>query len=356
MSLKFPISGGTRLLGVATTNPGKKYLQKDLLKLFGVNDPKIARLFNNSHIASRNLCLPDPDETGNIPEETSLELWHKHRAQSLVAGETAIENVLKQTRMNSSDIDYLACVTSTGFLCPGLTAYFVKKLGFKQNVHRIDLVGMGCNAGLNGMQPLVNYCNQNAECYGLLVCVEICSSAYLFDNTMRTAVVNSLFGDGCAAAVFGKKSKLNSDSEPEILGFESHIIPDQIEAMRFDYDGNKNSFFLDRNIPYILGNNVAQPVLSLLNRFTLKIRDIKHWIIHSGGKKVLDSIKCTLNISTYDIRHTESVLRAFGNLSSGSFLFSYKQLIEEKIARSGDYLLMITMGPGATIECCLGQF
>ena len=91
MSLKFPISSGTRLLGVATSNPGRKYLQKDLLKLFGVNDPKIARLFNNSHIASRNLCLPDPDETGNIPEETSLELWHKHRAQSLVAGISAIK-------------------------------------------------------------------------------------------------------------------------------------------------------------------------------------------------------------------------------------------------------------------------
>lgn len=356
MNQKSQQSRGARLLNIATANPGSKYVQKDLLDLFDVTDQKIANLFTNSHITSRNLCLPKPDETGNMPEETSLELWNKHRDQSLIAGRKAITDVLNQAGMNPSDIGYLVCVTSTGFLCPGLTAHFVKEMGFRQNIHRIDLVGMGCHGGLNGMQPLVNYCNQNADGYALLICVEICSSAYVFDMTMRTAVVNSLFGDGCAAAVFGRQSKFDSNLEPEILGFESHIIPDQIEAMRFDYDGNKYSFFLDRNIPYVLGNHVAQPVFALLDRFGLKIRDIKHWIIHSGGKKVLDSIKYTLNISAHDIRHTESVLRDFGNLSSGSFLFSYKRLIEEKVAQRGDYLLMMTMGPGATIECCLGQF
>jgi len=348
--------GGTRLLNIATANPGKKYLQRDLPAIFGEINKKIANLFTHSHIESRYLCLPEPDETGKIPDETSLALWNKHRDQSIETGRIVITNILNQAGMTTSDIDYIVCVTSTGFLCPGLTAHFVKTLGFRQNIHRIDLVGMGCHGGLNGLQPLVNYCNQHAEGYGLLVCVEICSAAYVFDMTMRTAVVNSLFGDGCAAAILGKKTQSDDTYAPEILGFESHIIPEQIEAMRFDYDGSKNSFFLDREIPYVIGSHVSYPVLALLNRFGLKIRDINHWIIHSGGKKVLDSIKYSLNISTYDIRHTESVLRDFGNLSSGSFLFSYQRLMEEKVVQLNDYLLMITMGPGATIECCLGQF
>lgn len=355
MSAKTQAVQGTYLLDVATTNPGNKYLQCDLASLFGVKDKKIANLFTNSNIESRNLCLPPVDETGILPEETSLDLWHKHRKNAIETGCIVIAQVLENLNLKPADIDYLVCVTSTGFLCPGLTAHFVKELGFKSNIHRIDVVGMGCHGGLNGMQPIVNYCNQFNDGYGLLVCVEICSAAYVFDTTMRTAVVNSLFGDGCTAAVFGPNHSL-AKVKPQILGFESHIAPEEISAMRFDFDGNKNSFYLDKNIPYVIGSQVEQPVQALLKQFDLKIRDVSHWIIHSGGKKVLDSIKYALNISAHDIRHTVSVLNDFGNLSSGSFLFSYERLIQENSVQAGDYVILMTMGPGMTIECCLMQF
>lgn len=350
------LTSGPRLLNVATANPGSKYTQQDLLKLFGVTNEKIAGLFTNSHIASRYLCLPEPGEAGLIPEETSLELWQKHREQALATGRKAIETILKRLNMNLTEIDYLACVTSTGFLCPSLTAHFIKELGLRRDVHRIDIVGMGCNAGLNGMQPLVNYCRQYPDRHALLVCVEICSAAYVFDMTMRTAVVNSLFGDGCAVAVFGTRPDYDPALGPEMLGFESYIIPEQIDAMRFDFDGNKNSFFLDREIPFVLGEHAARPVVTLLDRFGLKIQDVSHWVIHTGGRKVLNAVKQCLNISDHDIRHSISVLRDLGNQSSGSFLFSFERLMEERVARRGDYLLMMTMGPGSTIECGLARF
>ncbi|MEZ2338441.1 type III polyketide synthase [Mucilaginibacter sp. RCC_168] len=346
---------GTYLLDVATTNPGDKYWQRDLASLFGVQDKKIANIFTNSNIESRYLSLPSADNTGKIPEETSLDLWHKHRNTSIEAGSKVITEVLERLNLKPTDIDYLVCVTSTGFLCPGLTAYFVKELGFKSNIHRIDVVGMGCHGGLNGMQPIVNYCNQFNNSYGLLVCVEICSAAYVFDTTISTAVVNSLFGDGCTAAVFGPNHSAVK-SRPQILGFESHIATEEISAMRFDFNGSKNSFYLDRNIPYVIGGQVDQPVKALLKRFDLKVRDVSHWIVHSGGKKVLDSIKYALNISAHDIRHTVSVLNDHGNLSSGSFLFSYQRLIQEDRVDPGDYALLMTMGPGMSIECCLTQF
>lgn len=356
MSPKSQLPNGPRILSIATANPGRKYTQQELLELFGVTDQKIAGLFCNSHIESRYLCLPKPVDAGAMPVETSLDLWEKHREHALATGQVAIGAALKGAELNISDIDYIACVTSTGFLCPGLTARFGKAMGFRQNVHRIDIMGMGCHGGLNGMQPLVNYCKQNPDRRALLVCVEICSAAYVFDMTMRTAVVNSLFGDGCGAAVLGTQANFDPTFGPEILAFESHIIPEQIEAMRFDYDGNKYSFFLDREIPYVLGNHAERPVSALLNRYGLKIPDVKHWVVHSGGRKVIEAIKKSLNITEYDVRHTSSVLRDFGNQSSGSFLFSYKRLIEERVAQQGDYIVMMTMGPGATIECCLARF
>ena len=53
------------------------------------------------------------------------------------------------------------------------------------------------------------------------------------------------------------------------------------------------------------------------------------------------------------MRHTTTVLRDFGNLSSGSFLFSYTRLLEEGKVRRGDYAVLMTMGPGSTIETAL---
>ncbi len=185
--------------------------------------------------------------------------------------------------------------------------------------------------------------------------MEICSAAYVFDATFRTAIVNSLFGDGCAVALIRADARDERAFAPRILGFNSQIITPAIGAMRFDWDDHagKFSFFLDRDIPYVVGQYAERPVNRLLNAHGLKRRDISHWLVHSGGKKVIDAIKYNVGITEHDVRHTTSVLRDYGNLSSASFLFSYQRLLEEGVVRPGDYGVMMTMGPGSTIETAL---
>ncbi|NED08824.1 type III polyketide synthase, partial [Streptomyces sp. SID6648] len=72
--------------------------------------------------------------------------------------------------------------------------------------------------------------------------------------------------------------------------------------------------------------------------------------VHSGGKKVIDSVSVNLGLTRHDVRHTTDVLRDYGNLSSGSFLFSYEQQLREGRTRPGDYGVLMTMGPGSTLE------
>ena len=102
-----------------------------------------------------------------------------------------------------------------------------------------------------------------------------------------------------------------------------------------------------------IGNVNERPIDRLLETHGLKRRDISHWIVHSGGKKVIDAIKYNIGITEHDVRHTTSVLRDLGNLSSGSFLFSLKRLLDEGVVRRGDYAVLMTMGPGSTIETAL---
>ncbi|MFE3288605.1 3-oxoacyl-[acyl-carrier-protein] synthase III C-terminal domain-containing protein, partial [Streptomyces sp. NPDC059233] len=143
-----------------------------------------------------------------------------------------------------------------------------------------------------------------------------------------------------------------------VLKFASRIIPDAVDAMRYDWDDEqgKFSFYLDRDVPYVVGAHAEGVIDRLLDGTGLRRGDIDHWLVHSGGKKVVDSVKVNLGLTPHAVRHTTGVLRDYGNLSSGSFLFSYERLMEEGRVSRGDYGVLMTMGPGSTIETALVQW
>ena len=138
-----------RILSVGTALPPNRYTQQEILDLFQVNNPVVRRIFQASHIEGRHLYLPEPDEHG-VPRETQTELLRKHRQGALELGRAAIDRALDRSGVKASEIDMLCCISSSGFMLPGLTAMFVRHFGFRVDCHRMDLLGMGCNAGLNG--------------------------------------------------------------------------------------------------------------------------------------------------------------------------------------------------------------
>ncbi|MFF8562678.1 3,5-dihydroxyphenylacetyl-CoA synthase DpgA [Streptomyces albidoflavus] len=353
-----------RLVGIATATPPHSYSQRDVLDIFGITDPRMHALFMNSAIERRFLTLPPEEPGGGRRIETQGELLGKHREQALAMGGRAVRACLERTGLELSDIDYLCCVTTTGFLTPGVSAHLIKELGLDVHTSRLDVVGMGCNAGLNGLNAVAGWATANPGRNALMLCVEACSAAYVFDGTMRTAVVNSLFGDGAAAVVLragdgpGQRAEPGGAHGPTVLKFTSRIIPDAIDAMRYDWDEDqgKFSFFLDRDVPYVVGANAEAAVDRLLAGTGLRRSDIAHWIVHSGGKKVVDSVQINLGLTRHDVRHTTGVLRDYGNLSSGSFLFSFERLLAEGAVEKGDLGVFMTMGPGSTIETALVRY
>ncbi|QHY94437.1 Alpha-pyrone synthesis polyketide synthase-like Pks11 [Streptomyces sp. S4.7] len=363
------------VVGFGTATPANSYTQREMLELFGIEDPRIRSVFLNSAIERRYLTLPPELADGTRKTETQGELLAKHKEQGVRTGREALETALKRAGLALSDVGYLCCVTTTGLLTPGFSAHLVKEAGLPVSTGRLDVVGMGCNAGLNAMAAVASWSAANPGQAAVMVCAEVCSAAYVFDGTMRTSVVNSLFGDGAAAVVMvtdpagtaraahgahATKTAEADEAAPvgTVLKAASRIIPEAVDAMRYDWDDDqgKFSFFLDRDVPYVVGANAEEVVDRLLGGTGLERADIDHWLVHSGGKKVIDSVKVNLGLSTYALRHTTGVLRDYGNLSSGSFLFSYERLMEEGRVRRGDYGVLMTMGPGSTIETALLQW
>lgn len=344
-----------RILSVGTALPPRKYTQEEVLRLMQSTNPAVREIFLAAHIQTRHLYLPVTPEDGSKPRESQSQLLAKMRRGAMEIAPQAIARCLEQVDLKTSDIDFLCCITSSGLMLPGLTAMMIRHFGFRVNCHRMDIVGMGCNAGLNGLNPVSNWAAANPGKNALMVCCEINSALYIDEDTVSNGVVNSLFGDGCAAVLLRADEVDEPRFAPQVLGFYSHIIPETWAAMHYEWSERhgKYFFYLDRDVPYVLGTHAATPVAGLLERFGLKRRHIQHWLIHSGGKKVIDAIKYTVGITEHDVRHTAGVLRECGNLSSGSFLFSYERLMREKVVQRGDYGVMMTMGPGSTIETAL---
>ncbi|MFF8911385.1 3,5-dihydroxyphenylacetyl-CoA synthase DpgA [Streptomyces olivaceoviridis] len=345
-----------RIAGVGLAVPPTSYTQQEVLDAFGIEDPRIRSLFLNSAIDRRHLTLPPAGPHGRpVPEEQGA-LLAKHKAQGIQMGAEAVLGCLAEAGAAIADIGYLCCVTSTGFLTPGLSALLIKELGIDPRCARLDVVGMGCNAGLNGLNATSGWAAANPDRLAVMVCAESCSAAYVFDGTMRTSVVNSLFGDGAAAvAMTAGQARATG---PRLLGFSSCLITDAIDAMRYDWDSDQArfSFALEPDVPYVVGAHAERAVDGLLDRAGLRRSEIAHWLVHAGGKKVVDSVGVNLGLTRYDLRHTTGVLRDYGNLSSGSFLFSFERLLREGVARPGEYGVLMTMGPGSTIETALVRF
>jgi 3,5-dihydroxyphenylacetyl-CoA synthase len=346
-----------QLLGVSTALSDTSYTQDELLAVYGIQDPRTSSIFRNSAIDQRFLTLPPVGLDGSLPLETQGQLLDKHRTQGMDMAARAIRQCLREVGAQAADIRCLCCVTSTGFLTPGFSALLVRELGLDPRCARLDVVGMGCNAGLNGMNATASWAKANPGRLAILVCVEVCSAAYVMDGTVQTTVVNSLFGDGAAAAAVMAAPGTDT-AGPTLLRFSSLMIPEAIDAMRYEWrdDHGKFSFLLDREVPHVVGANAETALANLLADTGLRRQDIAHWLIHSGGKKVIDSVMINLGLTRHDVRHTTSVLRDYGNLSSGSFLFSYRRLVEEFAPLPGDYTVLMTMGPGSTIEMALAQW
>jgi predicted naringenin-chalcone synthase len=344
-----------RIAGVGTAVSGEPYSQQEVLDAFRITDPKVRSVFLNSAIQRRYLSLPPEAADGTRTIEAQGDLLDKHRALAVDMGARAIDACLKNAGSTIDDIGHLCCVTSTGFLAPGLTALLIQEMGITPRCSRVDIVGMGCNAGLNALSVTSAWSTAHPEQLSILLCSEACSAAYAFDSTMRTAVVNSLFGDGAAAIALTGDDLLPAAEGPRILSFASHIITDALGAMRYDWDSaqGKFSFYLDPDIPYVVGAHAELVIDRLLAGARLRRSDISHWLVHSGGKKVIDAVRVNLGLTRYDVRHTTDVLRDYGNLSSGSFLFSYERLLREGVTKPGDHGVLMTMGPGSTIETAL---
>ena len=338
-----------RIAGIGTANPRQRYSQREIYDLSRrfvpmYRNPRIEQIFMNSDIDYRHLAF---DAATFTAAESADELHARFEENAVALGREAAVRCLENASCGVEEVDCIVAVTCTGYVCPGLSAMLIRDLGFRTNVQRADLVGMGCAGALPGLQRAHDFVKAYPDRKALLVTVEICSACYYVDESLETVVGNAICGDGAAAALL----QAGGDG-PAITTFETLLEPSFIDTVGFQTREGKLRIVLAKDIRDSAGALVRRMVDGLLDREGLGRGDVNHWIIHSGGRKVIDGIRDELGLSEAQLRNSRCVLKNFGNMSSPTVLFVLRETLRSRPAR-GDTGLMVAMGPGLAVEGAL---
>jgi polyketide synthase Type III len=341
-----------KILSIGTANPERRYSQEEIYSVAArhyemYRNPRIQEIFMNSDIAYRHLYL---DKETFVPFETADELHARFRRGAVEVGTQAINRCLERGGIPIGEIDFIAAVSCTGYLCPGLSSIFIKELGMKNNVQRVDILGMGCAGAMPGLQRAHDFVKAYPDRKALVVAVEICSACYYVDDSLETVVGNAICSDGAAAVVLGTESE---SLGPSIENFQTHLEPSFIDTVGFQFRAGKLRIVLSKDIRDEAGRLGKILLEKLLASNNMTKSDIDHWILHSGGRKVIDGLQREVGLTNGQLRHSKCVLKNFGNMSSPTVLFVLDEVVRNGNPRSGELGIMLAMGPGLAIEGAL---
>jgi alkylresorcinol/alkylpyrone synthase len=337
------------LVSLATSVPPHVFLQKDVLAaawdVFGPRFPEFERfssIFSNTGIIKRH---------GVKPFDWYLESrgWPERTAAFLEGAETLFVDVagkaLADAHLTGSDIDTVVTVSSTGIATPSLEARVAGRMGFRSDVMRVPVFGLGCAGGTSGLSIAARLAQARPGTNVLLVAIELCSLALRHDELTKANIVAiSLFGDGAAAVVL----RAGDGGATQVEHAGEHLWPDTLGIMGWSVDPQGFGVIFRRTIPNFVLAHLNPAVVQILAAMQLTLADVDRFICHPGGTKVVNALETALALDQGTLDSEREVIADYGNMSSPTVLFVLQKALAKGLpARS----LLTALGPGFSASC-----
>ena len=361
----------SHLLCIETATPRYLHQQKDLQAYYASTVPeddrrtrrRINAVSRQSGISQRYSVLSDfsgTDDTalfthGNTgtgaPGITSRMNVFREEALSL-----SVEAVLKIARFEEvrEKITHIITVTCTGLFAPGLDIGLSKVLQLRRTVQRSSINFMGCNAAILALKQAAHICGSEPGSLVLVVCTELCTLHFQQDYTDDYITSNMLFADGSAAALIGEpRPEFSGIYRPMRLSrFHSLLLHEGHDHMAWQLSETGFIMNLSAYVSGMLNTNID----GLLEENGVDRREIRHWAIHPGGRRILDDFCTTMTLSRDELISSYNVLRDYGNMSSATILFVLKRLPGDRNIAVGEKIYSAAFGPGLSIESAILEY
>ncbi|OMO89220.1 hypothetical protein CCACVL1_07979 [Corchorus capsularis] len=307
--------GVATILSIATANPPNCISQSDYPDFY-------FRVTNSSHLTYlKNKFI-------RMCDRTMIKKRYFHMTEEMLKANPSMCTYMAPSLDARQDIT----VEAVPKLGQEAAAKAIKEwlLDLSPSVKRFMVYLQGCFAGGTALRLAKDLAENNKGARVLVVCSEIL--ALFFRGVSETEtnldylVGSAIFSDGAAAVIVG------ADPDPVLELIE--------EFTRFDRKQCRENYYREFS----------------------SIGSIKDWnsifyVVHPGGRLILDLLEAKLGLEKHKLRATRHVLSEFGNMSSASVLFVLdemcKKCMEEGKATTGEGLewgVLLGLGPGLTAE------
>ncbi|MDZ4839217.1 MAG: 3-oxoacyl-[acyl-carrier-protein] synthase III C-terminal domain-containing protein [Bacteroidota bacterium] len=343
------------IAAVATIQFQNKISQEEVKKhskdLFLENFPQVERMlaaFDNTEIKTRNFCKPLSYYAG---DQSFEQRNNDYINLSVEYTSNAITEASNKAGFILSDLTDIVFVSSTGLATPSIDALLINKLRLSPYLGRTPIWGLGCGGGVSGLAKVNAIAKANPKAIVVFVCVELCSLTLIkTDYSKSNFIGSSLFSDGVSAAII-LGDEITKEPKISIVNCCSKLYYDTIDIMGWEFQDAGFKVVFSKDIPSFIHENIKNDIDDFLQVNGLTIDDIKNFIFHPGGKKVIDAYNSSLDLKDVDLQYTAQIMQENGNMSSATVIY-----VLERFMSAGyepGYGLMLAMGPGFSSEMIL---
>ena len=350
-----------RIASAASAFPKHYYSQKVLLDRLQdywgdqlKNPLLLARLHRNVTVDGRYLAIPAEEYVDIKTWGQANDIWIRV-AQEL--GEQALCVALHNAGLKTDDLGALLFTTVTGVASPSIDALLINRMGLPANIRRTPIFGLGCVAGAAGIARASDYVRAYPKQAAALVSVELCSlTLQREDLSVANLISSGLFADG-AAAVIVTGAEFESNGQdivgPKIVATRSVFYPSTEDMMGWNISEKGFRILLSTEVPALIRENLGRDVDAFLADNGHKRSDLKSFVLHTGGPKVLDASAAALGLRNGELDASWDCLKRVGNLSSASVLVVLEDVMKNRRPKPGTLGLLAAMGPGFCSELLL---
>ena len=317
----------------------------------------LARLHRNVTVDGRYLAIPAEHYVDIKTWGQANDIWIKV-AQEL--GERALCLALHKAGLDVRDLGALLFTTVTGVASPSIDALLINRMGLPANIRRTPIFGLGCVAGAAGIARASDYVRAYPSQAAALVSVELCSlTLQREDLSVANLISSGLFADGSAAVIVTGdefESSRPGISGPEILATRSVFYPATEDMMGWNISEKGFRILLSTEVPNLIRENLGRDVDAFLADNGHQRSDLKSFVLHTGGPKVLEASAAALGLHNGELDASWDCLRKVGNLSSASVLVVLEDFMKNRRPEPGTLGLLAAMGPGFCSELILLQW
>lgn len=321
------------------------------LNLSATRVAAVHNLFERSEVDTR-YCVLDPSA---LEERRSLsETMKLYRAHAEQLSLRAARSCLESAQVDPHQIDLVITCSCTGMLLPSLSVLIAKELGLRTDVRRMPITEAGCAGGAYALARAHDYVRGFPRARVLVIAVELPSlTLQTADQSSSNVIACALFGDGAAAALV-EGAQLESDAaRPRLRIMDTHteVFPNSLGDLGFDLREGGLHIVLSRWVPEIISTHAFETIARFLHKSGLSISDLSYFVLHPGGRRVLDALSASLQLTEESTKISREVLRRYGNQSSVSVLFVLDRTLKQGSVEG--FGLLAAFGPGITMELCL---